>query len=317
MNDLQKSIDAAAVAIGLKKGAPIEQILAVLKAASDLAKAQKGEGDAAPEEKPEEPKADEPKPEDKPAEASVEPPALTAVPALAKDAPEAKNLSTEVPAAPVAIPTPAPEVALDANGATSLAESPEAQAAAAKQIFDKLAAASGLDAAALLAAVSDNAEAIAALLGKQPESGQPSDKPAEGAPAVGAALTAELEATKAVLSKYKADADKANATLAAHEAKTKNEEAERVVDAVIKAGKVLDTARPHLVTLARDNRPAFDALMASTPQKVPTGEHAPAVPPTASNVVELSASQRLMFNTQLGAGAPREHAMKRALELKS
>lgn len=311
--DTEKILAALMKAAGLDpKKAKLADLHGAIDAYAALGLALNGKSEE--EKAGEEPKPEEKKEEEKPAEAAVPPP-LSAVPALSNEAP-AVTLSAET-----VIPTPAPEVALDANGATSLAESPEAQAAAAKQIFDKLSAACGLDAAALLAAVSDNAEAIAALLGKQPESGQPSDKPAEAAPAmaasaVPASVVAELEATKAVLSKYKADADKANALLAAREAQEKQADAERAADAVIKAGKALDTARPHLVTLARDNRGAFDSLVASMPQVVPTGEHSKDVPPSKSTQLELNATQRQMFNTQIASGNSREHALKRALEMK-
>lgn len=283
-----------------KKASPADLINAV-QAYEKLGLALKGASDEA--ESPEEAAAETP------ADEAAEPPApMSTVPALSHE-----------PAIGTVTSTDAPEVKLDANGAQSLADSPEAKQAAAQQVFDKLSAASGLDAAALVAAVSDNADAIAALLGKQPESGQPSDKPADAAPAMAAsaspALIAELEATKAILSKYKADADKANALLAARDAAEKQAKAEAAADAVIKAGKALDTARPHLITLARENPEAFEGLVKSSPQIIPLGEHSKAVPPGKSTRIELTPAQQLMFKTQKASGASDEHAMKRALEL--
>lgn len=306
--DIEKMFAAACKALQIPEDSSPDQLKAAIDAAAGakmaqekLAEIQSGKKAAPAEEEPKE----EEKAEEAAASGSAEPPLLSSVPKLSVEPPV-------VPASPPGV-VEATETKTEET-VKELADSPEAEAAAAKQVFDKLAAATGLDAAALVAFVSDNSEAIGALAGKQPDSGQPSDKPgAPAAPAVGAsAVVAELESTKAILSKTVTDLEKERTVRLAREAAEKKSAAEAKADALIKSGKAFDTARPHLVTLAHDSPEAFDNLVKLLPEVVPQGEHAKTVGPDESVSVELTGNQMYAFKTFRAAGIEEKKARELA-----
>jgi phage I-like protein len=157
-----------------------------------------------------------------------------------EEAPAEEAAVSHVEAVPAAVP-PAPEAVAAAEGdpAPDAEEAPAGDAAS--KVIEMLASASGLDAAGVLAALEQNADAIAQML-----SGSASEEVPTLSRERVAALEAELE-------------------------QLKTEAAGAKIDAAIAAGRFSDTQREHLVSLAKKAPEALDGLIASAPQSVPTG----------------------------------------------
>lgn len=316
MNDSEKAIAAAAAALGLPKGATVASILKAVDAHAALAEALKGKVEEdEPKEAPakEEPKAEELKAEEKKDEkaASV---AAGPVP------PQGVTLSA-VPATTVAASAEEEKKAEEPKAEMSLADGPEAEMAAGKQILEALKSSTGLDAAQLVAAIVDNASAIAALLGKQPESGAPAEAPADAPPQLSAepgqsTTVAVADGRIAALSRENEALAKKVREIEALELSRKEAarvaDATRAVDAAIELGKFLDTDRDAILALALSDRAKFDAWTKTKVSAVPTGLTATAPAPERSVSTEkLTEKQSYALKQFRSAGIDE----KRAIEL--
>lgn len=320
--DTEKILAALMKAAGLDpKKSSTTDLKNAIDAYEKLGLALKGASKEEPaEESAEEPAAEEASP---PEELSA-----PGVPALSADSATVVKASTETPN-----PAPAPTATAETPAAettVALADSPEALDAAGKQVLDKLMQALGMDAAGCVAFVGDNLDKLAALAGKQPESGQPSDKPADGAPALAAPAVAasaiqkadavRLSAVESELAKERAKSAKLSADL---EAKTKADTEAAIkasVNKAIESGRVLEVERETLTALALSaGIEVFESYIAKRPPAVITtrvmSAETPAAPP--ADETKLTREQLYAFNFQLNSGATREHALKRALEMKS
>lgn len=193
-------------------------------------------------------------------------------------APEAPK-AEEVPEAELAAP-PAPEAVEAAQGDPAEGEpAPEAEDAsgdAAAKVVEAIASAAGLDLAGALAALEENADAIAAML--------------SGAPAEEMATLSRVEALAVELRRVTEERDALAASIA-----------ESKVDAAIAAGRFLDTQRETLVKLARKAPEEFAGLLASAPAAVPVGrayKPRPATEGRAESFTEdgLNETGRAVFN---------------------
>lgn len=305
--DPEKILAVLYKAAGLdpKKASPADLINAV-QAYEKLGLALKGASEDA---------AEEPAEEEKPAEEPELPEMSSDIPALSATPADAVKLND----------APAPEAAPVADS-VSLADEPAAVEAAGKQIIDKLMQALQKDAAGCVAFVSDKLEAIVALDAKQPESGQPSDKPAEAAPALSVAASAKLKAEAIRLSaledenvKLRAEVAKSNELKLAAEKATKVAAAKASVNKAVETGRVLAAEREDLETYALSvGVEAFEKYIGKRQPVVSTGRMLSAEEPAApAEEVKLSGKQKYAYDAHINSGATREHAMKRALEVKS
>lgn len=304
--DPEKILAVLYKAAGLdpKKASPADLINAV-QAYEKLGLALKGASEDA---------AEEPAEEEKPAEEPELPEMSSDIPALSAAPADAVKLND----------APAPEAAPVADS-VSLADEPAAIEAAGKQVIDKLMQALQLDAAGVVAFVSDKLEAIAALAGKQPDSGQPSDKPADAAPALSVAASAKLKAEAIRLSaledenvKLRAEVAKSNELKLAAEKATKVAAAKASVNKAVETGRVLAAEREDLETYALSvGVEAFEKYIGKRQPVVSTGRMLSAEEPAApAEEVKLSGKQKYAYDAHINSGATREHAMKRALEVK-
>lgn len=309
MNDSEKAIAAAAAALGLPKGATVASILKAVDAHAALAEALKGKV-----EEEEEPKK-EADAEALKGEAKAEEGEKEAALASGPVPPQGVTLSA-VPASSVAA-----SVAEEPKAELSLADGPEAEMAAGKQILEALKSSTGLDAAQLVAAIVDNAAAIAALLGKQPESGAPAEAPADAPPQLSAepgqsTTVAVADGRIAALSRENEALAKKVREIEALELSRKEAarvaDATRAVDAAIELGKFLDTDRDAILALALSDRAKFDAWTKTKVSAVPTGLTATAPAPERSVSTEKLTERQSYAITQLRAAGIDE---KRAVEL--
>jgi phage I-like protein len=175
---------------------------------------------------------------------------------------------------------------------------------AGKMLVARLLEATGMDAAALLAALDAKLPAvIAALKGEaevEVEASAVPAAPAAVAPASDvAALTAQLTALSAQLAARESELKPLR------ESAVKAADAALVgeVDAAVAAGKIHPSAREQFVKLARETPTAFRALTAALPASLPTAPStAPAiVPPSQAHSVDKD-SQRRALTAQLSKG---------------
>jgi len=173
---------------------------------------------------------------------------------------------------------------------------------AGKMLAARLMEATGLDAAALLAALDANLEAVsAALKGEKAPAApasEPPPAPAATAPAAAppapAADTAALSTQVAALTAQVAALKAENAPLL--EAKRLADDAALVseVDLAVKAGKFHPSTRDRMVDLARKDPSGIRALMSATPAHLP---HAPStapavVPPSQTQTIDKDSKRR-------------------------
>lgn len=304
MSDIQKMQDDILKTLGLPKDAGPEDIMAAMQAIGAAIGAQKaledilsgkGKEEAAPSEPPGPDGAEMSAEDDKAKEKDKVEAGAEKVAASATEVE-----AGEAPAAPV----------------VNAAEGDDASLAAGKQILDALIQATGLDAAGAVAFIQDNLDAIAALAGKQPESGAPSDAPAaEGAPAQMASKPADDAKMSAAAGRIAALA-KENAELKSKEAERTKlaamAKAEAMVTAAIVAGKFLDTEKASLIKFALGDPATFEKWTAEKANAVPVTEHsAPPAPDTQRSMTTLSDVERKAYNQHLRAGT----AHAKALEL--
>lgn len=215
---------------------------------------------------------------------------------------------------------PPPVVEMAATAPVAAAEPPPVEPApesvpedksadAAMQIMGTLEKATGLDPAGVLAFVSDNQDAIAAMAKNEPQSGTPAEDAALSDAKFSAVLaraeTAEqrFAALEAELTEYRTS--KAQAEQAALDAR---------VDAAVKAGHILPAHRDTFVKLGRLSAVDLDtelARVAKSPS-VPTGRLVAAAPlrggsADGSDPAEAGIRRKL-------SGHP-EHVIKKALEI--
>lgn len=217
--DPQKMISGVSKALGLAADAPKEKVVEMLSAIYDFVAAMTG-------------KSPEDVMESVAGEAEVE---MTArVAKLAK----VRKLMDEV---------------MPPDLARKCADGAEAEAAGS-MVLTKLLDATGMDEAALVAALESNLDAVVAALGGAPASGMPSDSDAVTA---SRALSARLEASDAKVRKLEAriaEFEKADAEK--REAETKAR-----IDEAIKSGHILETARATFTELARTSPKLFDEML--------------------------------------------------------
>lgn len=172
---------------------------------------------------------------------------------------------------------------------------PAAQADdAGKMLAARLMEATGMDAAALLAALDAKLESVvAALKGEAPASVPPA--PAAVAPATApasdvAALTASVAALTASVNAKEAEL----IPLRAAAAKLVDDGLVAEVDAGVRAGKIPPPAREHFVKLARETPTSFRAILAAMPATtVLAPSTAPAVvPPSQAHTIDKDAKRR-------------------------
>ncbi len=184
------------------------------------------------------------------AEAGGEPPT-----AATRTEPDAVA-ATAAPAAEVVKATDAPPAAVQAMDEAAMGE--------LSAVMTQMQTALGMDDATFLAALRDNAEAIAGILGGQPTSGTPADDASAMTRAKAAELALGL--TKARVEAHEAQITALKTTIAEQAAalgKLSSETDEQRIDAAIRAGHFLAKHRPLLVTAAKFDRTAFNAQLAA------------------------------------------------------
>lgn len=303
--DIEKMFIAACKALGIAEDSSPADLKAAIDAAASAKDAQQKLADiqAGKKAEPEAP-ADDPKPEEVPEE-------LSAVPALSRvKASDATPATTPATAEATTIEASAPT-----TDATSLADSPEAIDAAAKQVFEKLSQALGKDAAGVVAFVSDNLDKLAALAGAQPDSGQPSDKPADAPPAMSAADEAKLAAEQARSAELAKEVNELRAFKLAQERREKEGAAHSRVEKAIETGRVLASEREHLIKFALSaGVEAFDAYIKDRPQAVPTGRVMSAAEPSVAKKsdAQLNEQEEALVASLVAFGTPRAAAIELA-----
>jgi phage I-like protein len=172
---------------------------------------------------------------------------------------------------------------------------------AGKMLAARLMEATGLDAAALLAALDAHLEHVVAVLkGEAPASVAPPAAPAAIAPASDvAALTAQVTALSANLAAREAEL----APLRASAAKAADDALVAEVDAGVRAGKVAPSARAEFVKLARETPTAFRAILAAMPATtVLAPSTAPATPPPGqAHSIDKEAKRRELTGRMSGS----------------
>jgi phage I-like protein len=225
--------------------------------------AERGEtiGEASEEEAPEAPEPPMTDPTTDPAMAA---PALADPPA----APAALTDAPAGPSAPLAAPAGAPP-----------ALAPDAAVAdPAVMVATKLMELTGLDAAAILSALEQNADAIKAVFvgGAASQAPVPSQAPALSDRERNEhqlALSARDEGIRKLRDE--------NEMLHGKLAEWRVFEAERAVNALLADGRCTDKQKPPLLAMALSDRKAFDAFAATLPQVIPMAPHALSVTPPA------------------------------------
>lgn len=182
-----------------------------------------------------------------------------------KNAPKEMSLAAHAPSAPMAEAVPPmigePAPAID-QGVQDAAE----------MIMGRLTSATGMDAAAIMAALDQNLDAVlAALMG----SAAPSAADTASSLSV-RLLSQQLGAVKERLAGYE------KAERAATERALDLE-----VDALVQDGKILPASREQWRTLARTAREQFRALTSTLPRVVPMGREATATATASSNATAL------------------------------
>lgn len=127
----------------------------------------------------------------------------------------------------------------------------------------------GMDMAALAAAIMEKRAEIAALLvgDAAPEQAPLSDEVK--------ALKLQVKTGAASIRSLTARAETAEKALD----ERRRKDAEGDVDTLVREGKILDSLKDDYVSLALSNRPQFDRITASLPQVVPVGDHAASTAP--------------------------------------
>ena len=177
-------------------------------------------------------------------------------------------LAAPAPSAPMAEPlpgeTPAPAPAVD-----------QGQQDAAQMVLGKLTSSTGMDAAAIMAALDQNLDAVLAAL--------------MGAAAPSAADTASSLSVRLLSQQLGAVRERLAAFEAAEKAATEKA-LDAEVDALVKDGRILPASRDQWRALARSARDQFRALSATLPRVVPVGVEAAAGETASSNAVALGDS---------------------------
>jgi len=181
---------------------------------------------------------------------------------------DATALAAPAPSAPMAQAVP-PMIGEPAPAIDQTAQD------AAKMIMGKLTSATGMDAAAIMAALDQNLDAVLAAL--------------MGAAAPSAADTASSLSVRLLSQQLGAVKER----LAGYE-KAERAATERAldleVDALVQDGKILPASREQWRTLARTAREQFRALSATLPRVVPMGREATATATASSNSTALGDS---------------------------
>lgn len=249
--DPEKVLAQIKKALGLDESATREQILAALDGIAKLQEARKGETSDAPD-APEEPEAAAAsKPEDDATKLDFDVDALRSLVAeLAKPEDESTSATTD--------DADATKADVDGGQATEAELMDEALSGEAMAAIGLIAEATGMDPAAVIAGLRDNADGIAQLL-----SGQGDGTPAEdqaGAMSRDVALRASKARVEALEASRKRDGDRI-AKLEKQVAKaTEASDAVRVGEA-IGAGHILPGHRDLFLSLARSNREEFEAQL--------------------------------------------------------
>ena len=278
--DASQIVAQIAKALGLDEKSSAEQIMSALEGLTKLRDAQSGEtkkSDAKPEKKPE---------------------AESAATATAASKPVELAADPTAPAAPVAAPsTQDPGTVAAAEEALGL-------------LRQALKLDANADAAAVLAALRANLDAISSTVGGGAESAAPAMTAASRAVVTAfdstiRALRSEvaglktLDAERVALRRALKIGEKDDVeTVLAARAKT---EAEARVERLIVAGKLLDVERGTFVELALSNSDAFDLIERSLGQRVPTGEHAPAPAPAESSALSMDAVDEKRVEVMMSA----------------
>jgi len=177
-------------------------------------------------------------------------------------------LAAPAPSAPMAEPlpgeVPAPAPAID-----------QGQQDAAQMILGKLTSSTGMDAAAIMAALDQNLDAVLAAL--------------MGAAAPSAADTASSLSVRLLSQQLGAVRERLAAFEAAEKAATEKA-LDAEVDALVKDGRILPAARDQWRALARSAREQFRALSSTLPRVVPVGVEAAAGETASSNATALGDS---------------------------
>ena len=205
----------------------------------------------------------------------------------------------------------------------SLADVSEADYAAAMEIATKLMDATGLDATALLAAVIEKLDALAALLLSGPDAG---GADAEAVPEMTqmSRLRAELAALRArdaEASRRLAELSREVEALRAREREAERAALEarvtRLVDDAVSSGKALAGEREHLMRLARVDFAACEAMLAARVPSVPTAPLALAGAPARSgggDAAEPRNDDEQRHYRRLTAAGLRGESLRRAMD---
>lgn len=232
--DPEKMIAGVTKALGIEPNTPKERVLEMLSSIFDFVAAMTGKTAKQVE--------DEAGKDEKAAEQVVDAAARIG---------KAIKLAMPEPTAP---PSDAP---------TQLADN-SADVAAGTALLEKLTAASGLDAAALLTGIESNLDAIVAMLKGEPASGTPSDTQTMQLSAVSARLAASDKRIVDLSAKLEA--------YERREVEAKAKAAEQRIDSAIESGHILEDAKPFFVKLAAKMPEEFDKQLEAAAKRpaVPT-----------------------------------------------
>jgi phage I-like protein len=176
------------------------------------------------------------------------------------------------------------------------AEETAINVAVAEELLAALREATGFtDDAQVLAAVRDKMPELQALLAGTAENGTPAEATRAVASRV---LESEVVTLRKQLKAYQDEAERAKDAAAAAE-----------VEALVKAGRILDVNRKDYVELARKAPDLFVKLTKDAPAIVPVGKTLPAEKPKAGSDIELEPEIRTAVEMMVQAKIPRERAI--------
>lgn len=201
---------------------------------------------------------------------------------------EPEQMAAPVP--PVPAPAPSTSTTSASRSAERVALASDAAMGEAGALVDALVQATGLDEGAVLAALRDSLDAIAAMITGQPPSGAPSAEGDVAPMATAAASRMRADKLEAALAEAKLERERVDARLAKAE-----EEADMArLELAIMRGHVLPAHRQMLVDLRAASRQAFVDALARAAEE----------PAVDTSVIANSASQR-----------PRERKVGESVEL--
>lgn len=200
------------------------------------------------------------------------------------DTPTDATALADAPGAPAPLAAPSAPMAPD-----------PAQTDPAVMVASKLMELTGLDAAAILAALEQNGDAIkAAFVG-----GAASQAPVPNAAPLSDRERDEHKLALAVRDENAKALKSENEAMRVELGAVRKVEAERAVDRLLKEGRCTDAMKPSLLAMALSDRKRFDEFAATLPQVIPMAPHALSVTPPVDPNAGISVDEADPFVRQL------------------